>query len=260
MDLCGTGGDGKDTFNISTTTSFVVAGAGIRVAKHGNNGVSSVCGSSNVLTHLGIGFTNDEDTLRRCLEEAGICYLHAPLFHPAMKHVAPVRRALSMRTFFNMLGPLVNPSRPSCQLVGVYDLELARLYAYLLQRGEGHYTVVHSLDGYDEISMTGPVKLISSRGEEILEPAAFGLSQVTPSALYGGDDIPSAAAIFTRLLQGEGTPAQETAVLANAAVAIRTARPELSLSDAREMATESLRSGKAWQAFQTLVALTEHAT
>ena len=162
MDLCGTGGDGKDTFNISTLSSFVVAGAGQNVVKHGNNGVSSVCGSSNVLQQLGYEFTNDRDKLRRNLEDAGICFLHAPLFHPAMKNVAPIRKELGMKTFFNMLGPLVNPTFPKKQLIGVFNLELARLYGYLLQEAKSDFAVVHGLDGYDEISLTGPFKVIST--------------------------------------------------------------------------------------------------
>lgn len=257
MDLCGTGGDGKDTFNISTLTAFVVAGAGIAVAKHGNNGVSSVCGSSNVLAHLGVQFTNDEDTLKRCLDRANICYLHAPLFHPAMKHVAPVRRAMGVRTFFNMLGPLVNPARLKCQIVGVFNLELARLYAYLFQLDEHRYTVVHSLDGYDEISLTGPVKLISNQGEEIVEPSAWGFSRVQPEALFGGADVSTAAQIFTSILCGEGTAAQESVVLANAAIAIRTARPHCSFSDARALAEESLRSQRALQALEILISTSQ---
>lgn len=260
MDLCGTGGDGKDTFNISTLTSFVVAGAGVCVTKHGNNGVSSICGSSNVLAHLGVHFTAEESVLKRCLEKAGICYLHAPLFHPAMKHVAPIRRALKVRTFFNMLGPLVNPSRPKCQLVGVFNLELARLYAYLLQRDESRYTVVHSLDGYDEISLTGAVKMISAEGEQIIEPQALGFARVAPEALFGGEDIAAAAKIFLDVLQGEGTVAQRAAVLANASTAIRTALPSLSWEEARARASESLDSQKAWGAFQALVETSQSET
>src|SRR5210317_386114 len=160
IDLCGTGGDNKDTFNISTLSAFVTAGAGVNVTKHGNYGVSSSCGSSNVLEYLGIKFSNNFDFLRKSIEKCGICILHAPLFHPAMKHVAPIRKELGLKTFFNILGPLVNPSFPKNQIVGVYSLELARLYSYLFQKTKKNYAIIHSLDGYDEISLTGATKII----------------------------------------------------------------------------------------------------
>ncbi len=174
IDLCGTGGDGKDTFNISTIASFVVAGAGIKVAKHGNYGVSSSCGSSNVIQHLGYKFTNDEEMLKRQIDSAGICFLHAPLFHPAMKNIAPIRKEMGVKTFFNMLGPMVNPSNPKNQLVGVFNLELARLYSYLYQTSDKRYVILHTLDGYDEISLTGDFKLISNDGEFLLSPEDLG--------------------------------------------------------------------------------------
>ncbi len=258
IDLCGTGGDGKDTFNISTLSAFVVAGSGVRVTKHGNNGVSSICGSSNVLQHLGVQFTNDESLLRRQIEEAGICYLHAPLFHPAMKHIAPVRRELRTRTFFNMLGPLVNPASPKSQLIGVFSLELARLYGYLLQRKTIQYKVVHTLDGYDEVSLTGPFKMVSRAGEELLRPSDLGLQAVRAEEIHGGDDIASAAAIFMRILEGQGTEAQTRVVIANAGLAIHCARPHLSFSDAFAAARESLDSGKAKQALLSLISISSH--
>ena len=158
IDLCGTGGDGKDTFNISTLACFVTAGAGVKVAKHGNYGVSSGCGSSNVMEHLGIKFSNEQDFLKRSMDEAGICFLHAALFHPAMKNVAPIRKELGVKTFFNMLGPMVNPAFPKNQVVGVFSLELARMYAYLYQKTDKNFTILHALDGYDEISLTGNTK------------------------------------------------------------------------------------------------------
>ncbi|HSP41053.1 MAG TPA: anthranilate phosphoribosyltransferase, partial [Gillisia sp.] len=180
IDLCGTGGDGKDTFNISTIASFITAGAGIKVAKHGNYGVSSVSGSSNVMEHLGIKFSADPGFLEKCMDEAGICVLHAPLFHPAMKNVAPIRKSLAVKTFFNMLGPMVNPAFPPHQLVGVFSLELARMYGYLYQNTEKNFTIVHSLDGYDEISLTCPAKTISNSSEGMLEATDFGVEKLKP--------------------------------------------------------------------------------
>jgi anthranilate phosphoribosyltransferase len=253
IDLCGTGGDGKDTFNISTLASFIVAGAGQRVAKHGNNGVSSVCGSSNLLAHFGYAFTNDADQLRKSIEEAGICFLHAPLFHPAMKNVAPIRRELGVKTFFNMLGPMVNPSFPKKQLVGVFSLELARLYAYLYQQTDKDFVILHSLDVYDEISLTGPFKMITNRQEQVLQPADLGLGTYTQEALSGGDTIEASAKIFVDVLKGEGTQAQTEAALANAGMAIYCGNKKLSMTDSLEAARESLASGKALETFRLLI-------
>jgi len=253
MDLCGTGGDGKNTFNISTLASFVVAGAGQPVAKHGNSGVSSVCGSSNLLQYFGYEFTNDIDDLRRSLEDSNICFLHAPLFHPAMKNVAPIRRDLGVKTFFNMLGPMVNPSFPNIQLVGVFSLELARLYGYLYQRSGKQFIILHAMDGYDEISLTGSFKMITNRGEQILQPADLGVQQVDSGAIHGGETIQESARIFEAILRGEGTNAQNDVVLANAGMALSCANPELSLPDAIAQARESLESGKALKAFKKLL-------
>lgn len=252
MDLCGTGGDGKDTFNISTLSAFVVAGAGQAVAKHGNYGVSSACGSSNLLQHFGYVFTTDIKVLERNLEEANICFLHAPLFHPAMKNVGPIRKELGVKTFFNMLGPMVNPAFPEKQLVGVFSLELARLYAYLYQNTEKQYAILHALDGYDEVSLTGPVKVYTTRTEQLLQPQDFGLPQLQEEHLFGGGTIDEAAAIFLRVLKGTGSPAQEAAVLANAGMALKVARG-YNLTDGVEAARQSLRSGAALNAFRTLV-------
>jgi anthranilate phosphoribosyltransferase len=249
IDMCGTGGDGKNTFNISTTAMFVAAGAGLKIAKHGNYGVSSVSGSSNVLQALGYHFTTDKDALRRSLERSGVCFLHAPLFHPAMKAVAPIRSALGMRTFFNMLGPLVNPAFPPYQATGVFSMELARLYSYLLQHSSKQYIILRSLDGYDEVSLTGTFKLISPQREDLLEPHALGFPVVQPEELAGGGSPEENAKIFLRILQGEGTRAQEAVVCANAAVAIHCVRPETSLMDAVHEARESLVSKRALQAF-----------
>lgn len=252
MDLCGTGGDGKNTFNISTLTSFVVAGAGIPVAKHGNYGVSSVSGSSNVLEQLGIKFPTDESGLREQISQANICFLHAPLFHPAMRHVGPVRKELGVKTFFNMLGPLVNPARPSVQMAGVFDLGLARMYKYLLQDENVKYSIVHALDGFDEVSLTAGCKIIANSGEYNLDAADFGLTKVNYTELHGGDTVGEAAAIFTKILDGKGSQPQNEVVLANAALAIRTYRPETALIDAIEAARESLLGFKAKKAFTTL--------
>ena len=253
IDLCGTGGDGKNTFNISTLTSFIVAGAGIPVAKHGNYGVSSVCGSSNVLEHLGVKFTNDENTLKQQINDAGICFLHAPLFHPAMKEVAPIRRDMGVKTFFNMLGPLTNPSQPKNQIVGVFNLELARIYQYYFQSTNSNYSIIHALDGFDEISLTDSYKIISKQGEEVHDASYFDFKPVKYEDLYGGETIEQAAGIFTKIISGEGTETQKRVVLANAATAIKTYFPEKDIHQAMELAVDSLLSRKALNAFKTLI-------
>ena len=251
IDLCGTGGDGKDTFNISTLSSFITAGAGVKVAKHGNYGVSSGCGSSNVLEHLGIKFSNKEDFLRRCIDQAGICVLHAPLFHPAMKNVAPIRRELGVKTFFNMLGPLVNPAFPKNQLTGVFNLELARLYGYLFQKTDQNFTILYALDGYDEISLTGPARAIRKSGESTINPQDFGVKPISEKQITGGDTVSSSASIFISVLDGKGTTAQNNVVYANAGMAIATAT-DCTPIEGFEKAKISLMSGKAYQAFKTL--------
>ncbi|MEP4091032.1 anthranilate phosphoribosyltransferase [Reichenbachiella sp.] len=253
MDMCGTGGDGKDTFNISTTSSFVVAGAGQNVAKHGNNGVSSMCGSSNLLVHLGYEFKAEEDELKRSLDEAGICFLHAPLFHPAMKNVAPVRRDLSLKTFFNMLGPQVNPSRPEKQLIGVYNLELARLYQYLHQNENRDCAIVHALDGYDEISLTGAFKIITNHAERVYYPDQLDLAQVTQKSINGGDTIEASAQIFLNVLKGEATKAQTDVVLANSGLALTVGKELSDITDGVAMARESIESGRAYTCFKTFL-------
>ena len=251
IDLCGTGGDGKNTFNISTLSSFVTAGAGIKVSKHGNYGVSSSCGSSNVLEALGIKFSNDEDFLKSCLDHAGICILHAPLFHPAMKNVAPVRKELGVKTFFNMLGPLVNPSNPKSQLTGVFNLELARLYHYLFQKINTKFTILYTLDGYDEISLTGPTKVFSNKNEQVLTPHDFGIQPLESNALLGGINVDYSAKIFMKIIQNQGTQAQQKVVCANAGMAIATAQ-NLSPIEGFEKAKESLLSGKAFKVLTQL--------
>jgi anthranilate phosphoribosyltransferase len=253
IDVCGTGGDGKDTFNISTLSCFVVAGAGQKVAKHGNHGVSSLCGSSTVLEYLGAKFTNDKGFLEKKIEDAGVCFLHAPLFHPAMKNVAPVRKELGIKTFFNMLGPMVNPVSPKKQLVGVFSLELARLFAYLYQQTDKKFLVLHALDGYDEVSLTGPFKVITAQYEQILSPSDLGLQTLRPQDLSGGQTVKESAEIFMNVLNDRSTPAQKQAVLANAALALHCANPNLPLMDAVSAARESLESKKALHSFKKLV-------
>lgn len=245
IDVCGTGGDGKDTFNISTLAAFVVAGAGHKVAKHGNYGVSSSCGSSNVLEYLGYNFTNNESVLKQQLDTANFCMMHAPLFHPAMKNVAPIRKELGIKTFFNMLGPLVNPSNPQNQLVGVFNLEIARIYNYMLQKSGKNYSILHSLDGYDEISLTGEFKKFSNNSEVLLSPEQIGFPQHNQEDIFGGNSIQEAATIFTSVLKNKGTQSQQNVVLANAAHAIKCMEPTKSLEDCIAIARESLESGKA---------------
>jgi anthranilate phosphoribosyltransferase len=254
IDLCGTGGDGKDTFNISTTACFVTAGAGVLVAKHGNYGVSSISGSSNVLAALGCRFSADPGLMLSSLDQAGICFMHAPFYHPAMKHVAPIRKELGLRTFFNMLGPMVNPARPAFQLVGVYSLELARLYGYIYQNAGKRFSIVHALDGYDEVSLTGPCKLITPDGEGLLTAQHLGLDSFTQKELHGGDTIEASAKILTEVLAGCGTPAQEQVVLANACLAIATAR-NCPYDEALAAARASIASGAATHALQTFLEL-----
>ncbi len=254
IDLCGTGGDGKDTFNISTLASFVTAGAGVKVTKHGNYGVSSKCGSSNVMEFLGIRFSNEANFLKKSIEEAGICVLHAPLFHPAMKNVAPIRRELAVKTFFNMLGPMVNPAFPKNQMVGVFNLELARMYGYLYQNTDKNFTVLHALDGYDEISLTGATKTISNGSEGILSPEDFGVPLVEASTIVGGEDVADSAQIFMNILQGKGSDAQNNVVCANAGVAISTVEG-CSPKEGFEKAKESLLSGKGLIALKKLQTL-----
>ena len=253
MDLCGTGGDGKDTFNISTLSSFVVAGAGQRVAKHGNHGVSSLVGSSTVMERLGYKFTNDVGELQRKMETAGICFLHAPLFHPAMKNVAPIRKDLGVKTFFNVLGPMINPAKPQKQLVGVFSLELARLYAYLYQQTDKQFMILHALDGYDEISLTGPFKVISNQTEQVLKPEQLGLEMLTAESLAGGQTLDESAQIFLNVLSDEATPAQKQAVLANSAMALFAAGKATNPEEAVAVARESLESGRALESFKKLI-------
>ncbi len=254
MDVCGTGGDGKDTFNISTTASFVVAGAGQPVAKHGNHGVSSSVGSSTVLEYLGVKFTNDESYLKAKIEEAGICFLHAPLFHPAMRFVGPIRKELGMKTFFNMLGPILNPAKVTKQLTGVYSPEILELYGELFQKTDKKFGVLYGLDGYDEISLTCDFKLITQKGKESISTEQLGFTKCKQSDLEGGNNVEASAKILVNILENKGTKAQTEVILANAATALYCVDDDLSLADAVLKAKESLASGKALSSFKKFIA------
>ena len=255
IDIVGTGGDGKNTFNISTAACFVVAGAGYPVVKHGNYGATSVSGASNVMEQHGVQFTSDMSRLRKSMDMCNIAYLHAPLFNSAMKAVAPVRKALGVRTFFNMLGPLVNPALPKYQLLGVYNLPLLGLYNYVFQESDTRFAVVHGLDGYDEISLTGEFKVATSTTETIYTPESIGFNRYCEQDLDGGKSSDEAARIFDRVLQGEATPAQTDCVIANAAFAIRVIEPEKSLADCIALARESMESGRALKTLKMFVEL-----
>jgi len=253
VDIVGTGGDGKNSFNISTLACFVVAGAGQKVAKHGNYGASTISGASNVMEALGYRFKQDANALKKEIDEAGICFMHAPLFHPALKVVGPIRKQLGVRTFFNMLGPMVNPANPDYQLVGVYNLEMARIYNYLLQQTGKSYTIIHSLDGYDEISLTSDTKVITNRGEAVYSPLDLGKKMVLPEAIHGGNTIEESAAIFLRVLKGEGSWSQNAVVMANAAMALNSTGKFDNYDAAYQAAVKSLETGAAYQCFTKLI-------
>ncbi|CAN5466364.1 anthranilate phosphoribosyltransferase [soil metagenome] len=255
MDIVGTGGDGKNTFNISTLSCFIVAGAGQKVAKHGNYGASSISGSSNVMEKLGYKFKNDNTQLKKEIEQANICFLHAPVFHPALKTVGPIRKNLGLRTFFNMLGPMVNPADPAYQLVGVYNLEMARIYNYLLQQSGKPFTIIHGLDGYDEISLTNDTKVITKEGESIFTPIQLGKRNVSAEDIYGGNSTDEAAGIFKKIIKGEGSWAQNAVVLANSAMALHCTGEYGTYEDAYHAAVESLESGKAYESLKKLIEL-----
>lgn len=255
IDIVGTGGDNKNTFNISTAACFVVAGAGYHVVKHGNYGASSVSGASNVMEAHGVKFTADPDRLRRSLDRCGMAFLHAQFFNPAMKVVAPVRKALGVRTFFNMLGPLVNPCLPKYQLLGVYNLKLGRMYNYLYQQTDTEYTIVNSLDGYDEISLTDDFKCFSRGGERVVPPESLGFARSTDTDLYGGETVGEAAQIFDRVLSGTATAAQTDTVIANAAYAIHTIDRTKSLAECIDAARDSIASGNALRTLKRFIEL-----
>lgn len=253
IDIVGTGGDYKDTFNISTLSAVVVAGAGYKVTKHGSYGSSSAVGSSNVLQTLGYEFTNDGDTLRRQLEEANLCFLHAPLFHPALKEVGQVRKQLGLRTFFNILGPLVNPVQPTHQLYGTSSQELSRMYHYIMQQTGRRFAIVYALDGYDEISLTGKFKVQTNEGELVLEPEDLKQPRLSQQDLHGGGTPEEAARIFMNVLNNEATPAQKAVVTVNAGMAIKTIKPDTTFFECVEEARESIESGRALSNFRKIV-------
>lgn len=255
IDVCGTGGDEKNTFNISTLTAFIVAGADVKVVKHGNYGVSSVCGSSNILEYYGYKFSNEENKLRNEIDKANICYLHAPLFHPAMKSVGPVRKSLKVKTFFNILGPMVNPCRPENQLVGVFNEEVMNLYNDVYKDTGKSYIIVHCLNGYDEISLTGPFRYVSNDSDEILSPEDLNLKKVTHDDLFGGNTIEEAANIFDNIINGNGSEAQNSVVIANAAMGLKCFYKNKTLKDCVDYAKESLFSKKALNALKKLIDL-----
>lgn len=253
VDIVGTGGDGKDTFNISTLASFVVAGTGQKVAKHGNYGVSTISGSSNVLEELGYEFKTTSEELQNDLEKGNICFLHAPLFHPALSSVAPLRRGLGLRTFFNILGPLVNPAKPKHSMIGVYSLEIARIYQYLLQKKNENFLIVHALDGYDEISLTSDTKFFDKSGEYIFSPEELGFKNIAPETIFGGNSKQEAAAIFRNILEGKGTYEQNSVVLANAAMALKNTGKYGNYKECLSLATESLKSGNALKSLTSII-------
>lgn len=255
IDIVGTGGDGKNTFNISTLACFIVAGAGKKVAKHGNYGATSVSGASNVMEHLGYKFKNNNDQLKKEIEETNFCFLHAPFFHPALKLVAQIRKNIGFRTFFNMLGPMVNPASPQFQLVGVYNLEMARIYNYLLQQTGKPFTIIHGLDGYDEISLTNDTKVITQNGEKVLSAEELGKRTVSAADIHGGNSVEDATKIFLKILKGEGSWAQNAVVLANAAMALQCTGNYKTYEEAYNASVESLESGKAYQQLQKLISL-----
>ncbi len=255
LDIVGTGGDGKNSFNISTLSCFIVAGAGQKVAKHGNYGATSISGASNVMEQLGYKFKNDTAKLKQEVEEANICFLHAPLFHPALKAVGAIRKNLGVRTFFNMLGPMVNPASPTYQLVGVYNLEMARIYNYLLQQTNRAFTIIHSLDGYDEISLTNDAKVITNKGESIKTPEQLGKRMVMPEDIYGGNTVEESAKMFRNIIEGNGTYAQNAVVLANSAMALNCTGNYKTYEDAYQAAVVSLESRAALGALQKLISL-----
>jgi|SRR5450432_2256060 len=255
IDIVGTGGDGKNTFNISTLSCFIVAGASQKVAKHGNYGATSISGASNVMEQLGYKLSNDPSKLKKEAAVAGICFLHAPLFHPALKAVGSIRKNLGIRTFFNMLGPLVNPASPKFQMIGVYSMEMARLYTYLLQKSNSSFVIIHSLDGYDELSLTSDARVINNEGESVMTPEQLGKRMVSPVDIYGGNSVEESAKIFLRILKGEGSWAQNAVVFANAAMALYCTGTFNSYDLAFAAAVESLESGKAYSSFKTLISL-----
>ncbi len=256
IDVVGTGGDRKNTFNISTTSCFVIAGAGYKVAKHGNYAATSTSGASNVIANHGVKFTDDIDRLNRCINECGIVYLHAQLFAKAMKFVGPIRKALQFPTCFNLLGPIVNPSKPQCQLLGVANLDQMRLYNNVYQKIGLDYGIVNSIDGYDEISLTGDFKVTTNNYERIFKPSDLGFSIIKPDELRAGANEQEAKEIFDAVLANTALPAQKNVVLANAAFAIQVLeKGKKDIEECIDIARESIDSGKALDTFKKFVEL-----
>ncbi len=253
LDIVGTGGDGKNTFNISTCACFVVAGAGYKVAKHGNYAATSVSGASSVLENHGVSFSKSPGRILESLEKCNMTYLHAPFFANGMKFVVPVRKSIGVPTCFNLLGPLINPCRPKYQLLGVADLRQMRLYNSVLQQTDVEYGIINSTDGYDEISLTGPFKVLTRSDERVYAPADLGLPQIRQEELYGGDSARKAMKIFDSVLEGTATESQTNAVLANAAFAIKLVESGKSVAECLDIARESLESKKALQALQKFI-------
>ncbi|MHB9054812.1 MAG: anthranilate phosphoribosyltransferase [Paludibacteraceae bacterium] len=256
IDIVGTGGDGKNTFNISTCACFALAGSGYKVAKHGNYGATSVSGASNVLEFYGSKFTTDMNIVKKAIDQSGFAYLHAPLCNPAMKNVAGIRKNIGVKTFFNVLGPLISPLRPNYQCLGVYDLKMMRLYSYIYQNLGTNYSIVHTLDGYDEISLTTTCKVTNNKGEFVYEPEDLGFKRVEQIELWGGETVGEASKIFMNVLNNKSTEAQHNAVVINAAFAIQTLCPEKTIYECKAEAEDSLRSGKAKNAFEKFIEIT----
>jgi anthranilate phosphoribosyltransferase len=257
IDVCGTGGDGKNTFNISTITAFVLAAGGYKVVKHGNYGVSSFCGSSTMLEHLGYKFSANEATLQEQLDQTNICFLHAPLFHPCLKRVSGIRKDLGIRTFFNFLGPLVNPVQPNLQLTGVFNLKIARLYKDILTGSRKAFSVVHSIDGYDEVSLTSPVKIFSDSSEQLLYPEELSETKVNESDLFGGFDIQESERIFKQIVSGKGTVIQNEVIKINTALGIKCFKPEISIREAQLEAEQILMSGKVIETVESVIKISQ---
>ena len=253
VDIVGTGGDGKNTFNISTLASLVVAGTGQKVAKHGNYAASTISGASNVLETLGYRFKDNEAALKNDLEKGNFCYLHAPIFHTSLKSIAPMRRNLGLKTFFNILGPLINPAKPKYTMIGVANLEIARIYQYLLQKKNADFLLVNALDGYDEISLTSDTKIIDKNGEKIFSAEDLQFKNIDPETIFGGNSIDEAAQIFKNILEGNGTYEQNAVVLANAGMALKNTGKYGDYDNCLKMAKESLLEGKALNGFKKLV-------
>ena len=253
VDLCGTGGDGKDTFNISTVSSFVVAGAGIKVSKHGNYGVSSSCGSSNIISHFGHNFSNNLEHINKSLEKSNICFLHAPLFHLSLKNISPIRSELAVKTFFNMLGPMVNPLQPKSQLIGVFNKKIFQLYSNIYKKSDKNYCIVHSLDGYDEVSLTSPFKLYSNKYDSTFTSKDLNLSNPLSKNLEGGNNIKDSAKIFINILKNESSKEQLNVVLANAGIAIYCSQRLNSINEGISFAKESIESGNAYRCFKSFI-------